>query len=162
MTVILFLAAILFAIPTSGLSLLAFLIYLLAHSYFTAKVRMYEVDRRAAERAVDGNPDAAPDLDKDAPNHPSWYDTEMEKTFFEGVLKLGTRKQIPPIYIAHGFANPDSALVLFRFAAVMENRGRSFTEQQMGVAEFMAGCWADLGAADQRAFLASASAQGSN
>jgi hypothetical protein len=158
MSVILFLAAILFAIPTAGLSLLAFVIYLLARSYLAAKVRVYEVDRRAAERAIDDAP-GLPGPDKDAPDQPSWYNTQMEKTFFDGVSKIGARKGVPLLYIAHGFANPDTASMLFRFAAVMESRGRSFMEQQMGVAEFIAGSWGDLNTNDQRAFLASVAAR---
>jgi hypothetical protein len=85
---------------------------------------------------------------------PSWLsNSKKEKDFFDGVIMFIRRGSIPIAYAMHGFMSPQSAEVLFSFAANLELQGASFTEQQMASAKFIEEAWAGMSSEDKDHFL---------
>ena len=85
---------------------------------------------------------------------PSWLsNSNKEKDFFDGVIMFVRRGSSPIAFAMHGFMSPQSAEVLFSFAANLESQGASFTEQQMASAKFIEEAWARMLSEDQDHFL---------
>ncbi|QGM48264.1 hypothetical protein [Methylocystis heyeri] len=85
---------------------------------------------------------------------PSWIgNNRKEKEFFDGVMTFSSRLSVPAAYIMHGFMSPQSSDVMFGFAANMESKGASFTQQQMATATFIEGAWDDMSSDDKTTFL---------
>ena len=141
----LFLAAILFAIPTGGVSLIAFIVFFVGKHYLKGKSRAQFGKQQAATRAV-----VRGTTTTGARERPTWLDTSDEEVFFSGVSKLAVRYSVPFAYVAHGFASPDSSAVLFKLAAEMEARGASFTQQQLAAADFIRESWTELDQSDKQ------------
>ena len=87
-------------------------------------------------------------------NRPAWLGNDSkEKEFFNGVVRLTSRVSVPAAYVVRGFISPGSAEVMFSFAASMESKGASFTEQQMATAKFIEEAWGEMSSDDKGTFL---------
>jgi len=87
-------------------------------------------------------------------NRPSWLGNDTkEEEFFNCVVRLASRGSVPAAYVRHGFMSPQSAEVMFSFAANMESQGASFTEQQMATAKFIGEAWDEMSSEDKATFL---------
>lgn len=109
-----------------------------------ADARMTAVDTQRAIRAVDNGT---------AETMPTWSFRETETlVFFDGVRKLAERNGVPEQYIDIAYDKRELARVLLLTAGEMENEGRSFTQQQLGVAELLSSLWKRLPSGDKRKF----------
>lgn len=85
---------------------------------------------------------------------PSWLSNpHKEKEFFDSVMALISQGSTPTIYAAHGFMSPQSATIMFSFAASMELQGGSFVEQQAATARFINQMWVEMLPHDKEDFL---------
>jgi TPR repeat protein len=94
-------------------------------------------------------------IDTETVRHrPSWLSNSgKEEEFFNVVMMLVCRGSVPVAYAMHGFMSPQSAEVLFSFAANMELQGASFTEQKVATAKFIEQMWAEMVSQDKDEFL---------
>src|SRR4051812_7869135 len=94
-------------------------------------------------------------IDTETVRHrPSWLSkSSKEKEFFNGVMGFVGRSSVPVAYAMHGFMSPQSAEVMFSFAASMESQGASFIEQQVATAKFIEQMWAEMSSQDKDDFL---------
>ena len=85
---------------------------------------------------------------------PSWLrDSRKEREFFEGVTSQFPMGSTPLNYALRGFMSPQSAEVMFSFAASMESQGASFSEQQTATVRFINQMWSDMMPHDKEYFL---------
>ena len=132
MTTILFLAALLIAIPSSGLSILAYLGFLMAKAFLKAQARMLYADGQQALR----------DLEASRQTPPTWgSNRDSVQTFLDGVLKLAVREGVPIPYIEMVFLREEFAATLTNLVGEMDKRGRSFHEQQRAAADLIVAAW---------------------
>jgi len=126
MAVILFIAALVLAWPTAGLSIVAYIAFLFFQGYMKAKTRMHHADKLRSAR----------DVTSGGGRLPSWMgNRDKISEFIYGVEKLAEREGVPIIMSSQLMLHEELQKNLMRYAGAMEARGASFTEQQMTVAE---------------------------
>lgn len=143
MVVIGFLIALVFLIPTYGLSLLVYFGIIVARGMFKANARMHHANKQQALRDVveasAGSPEST------ACTEPSWIGDRDEEEIFSAVLiKACARKGIPPLYVKGLCAQPEFRQLLMTFIGSLESQGSSFIQQQMEAADFIEMAWSRL------------------
>jgi len=129
---ILFLLALLLALPTAGLSIVAFLALLGVRAYLRAKANMHHSNKRNAERSMNSAEFRLP----------SWAnDKEKALIFLETIQQLAMRQGVPRRFLQGLLSDLDVANGIFLFAGAMEKEGASFFEQQEACAEKLVGTW---------------------
>ena len=147
--VILFLAALILAWPTAGLSIVAYIVFLVARGYLQGKAISNDINKEQAMRDL---ANGAP------PTLPSWAtDSDKAELFLRTLAELVPRKGVAESYVAASISNKDTLRVLLVFAGQLERRGSSFTEQQVGTAELMEKMWGRLDGASKLKFLVGSS-----
>lgn len=85
---------------------------------------------------------------------PSWLsDPQKEKEFFDGVTSHFPMGSTPLNFAVRGFMAPQSAEVMFSFAASTESQGASFSEQQTATVRFINQMWSEMMTHDKEDFL---------
>lgn len=131
MLVILFLAALLFAIPTYGLSLLAYFGFLIIRGYFMAKGRIHYANEIEAQRVVN----------EGKGRFPSWMGDKGETLIFiEAVQGVLAHKGVPLVFTQAVMAT-DEFKQMLRHAGEMEALGASFISQQVSVQDKIYELW---------------------
>lgn len=124
--VIMFFLALIFAWPTSGLSILAYIVLLFAWAFLKAKMRMYHADKQHALREIGAG----------GGKFPSWArDKDEVEVFICGVQKTGRRNGLSESFMEASLSNPLIVNSLFKYAGAMEAQGASFIEQQLAFME---------------------------
>ena len=130
--VILFLVALLFAWPTAGLSIVAYVAFAVFTSYLTAKSRHHDANARRAEREVRTGKKRVP----------TWAgDGDERHIFVEGIQKGAMRKGVPQTFLWAILSDNETFQELVFFAGAMEDQGASFIEQQIAVSDRLMGMW---------------------
>lgn len=141
---ILFLVAVLFAFPTYGLSLLAYLILVVVRGVNKAKSRMHHANVVEARRELE----AAQSF-----SLPSWsLDSEEAEVFGRVLVMAVERKGIPRSYPVM-VLKTDASQVLLGYASLLEKRGSSFVEQQAACIDFVEEMWQRLDAEHKEKFI---------
>jgi hypothetical protein len=121
---ILFLVALVLAWPTSGLTIVAFIIFAIGRSFVQAKRRMQYANEKRAERAFIKGEDSLP----------SWIEkADEEEVFFGAIRAMVIRKGVPADFVDHVLQDSESTSAFLHFAGAMEAEGASFIEQQLAV-----------------------------
>lgn len=132
MMVLIFLLAVLLAIPTLGLSIVGFLVFVYLKGRVRKKVQNHFVNEQHAENSF---------LTGER-NIPSWINDKDEvQIFSEVVLKGALRSGVSENFIDEILNNEEEFLDLIYFAGAMEQQGASITEQQVAVAERVTQAW---------------------
>ncbi|WP_413877103.1 hypothetical protein [Albidovulum sp.] len=130
--VVLFLVALLFAWPTAGLSIVAYVAFAVFKSYLNAKVRIHDANERRAEREVRAGKEKVP----------TWAgDGDERRIFVEVIQKGAMRKGVPQTFLWAVLSDNDTFQNLVYFAGAMEDQGASFIEQQIAVSDKLVGMW---------------------
>ncbi|MBU4610534.1 hypothetical protein IMZ29_08275 [Achromobacter sp. GG226] len=130
---ILFLVALLFAIPTYGLSLLVYFGLVLFAAHVRAKERMHHANSVRADREW---------AQEEQPTMPSWFrNASKVETFEYAVINVVRRNGVPDHFVVAAFTNEQAHMSLMSYAAQLERQGSSFIEQQMGVADKIQEMW---------------------
>lgn len=126
--IILFLVALVLAWPTAGLSIVAYVLLLIARSVFKAKAQMHHVDKIRAQREVDSG----------AAKLPSWMARRDKiEEFVYSVQNVAEHRGVPKIFSAQIMSNQDIQKKMMYSAGAMETQGASFIEQQMAAVEML-------------------------
>lgn len=124
--VLLFLLAVLLAIPTAGISIIAYVAFAVFQSYVNAKSRMHFANERSAER----------DFQSGGRHIPSWAGNNDENHIFVEVIQKGAiRRGVPQTFLWAVLGDEDTFRDLVFFAGSMEREGASFVEQQVAVSD---------------------------
>ena len=124
--VILFFVALILAWPTAGLSIVVYIVILIAQAILKAKVRMHHVDKIRAEREIASG----------EKRFPSWMASrEKIEEFVYSVENVAEHRGVPKLFSAQIMSNQEVQKNLMHYAGAMEAQGASFTEQQMAVVE---------------------------
>lgn len=124
--VILFFVALVLAWPTAGLSILAYIVLIVARGFFQAKERMHNADKLRAQREVSIN-SARP---------PSWMGKKNEvEVFIHGIQNVAEHNGVPKSFFASLLTNEKMVRSIFQYAGAMEAQGASFIDQQRAVVE---------------------------
>ncbi|QEI05151.1 hypothetical protein FXN63_04350 [Pigmentiphaga aceris] len=130
--VILFFAALILALPTAGLSIVAYIAVLIARSYFRARGRMHHANEKRAERAVVNGENRLP----------SWVGQETEQdVFLYAVRSFTLRKGVPADFVDAVLQDKNSFTSLMHLAGAMEVEGSSFMDQQLAVSTKLLQYW---------------------
>lgn len=130
--VMLFLVALLFAWPTAGLSIIAYVAFSIFKSYLSAKTRIHYVNERSAEREVRSG----------AQYVPSWARDKTENEIFVEVIQKGAMiKGVPQTFLWAVLGDTDTFKGLVYLAGAMEHEGASFLEQQIAVSDKLVKMW---------------------
>lgn len=129
---LLFLLAVLLAWPTAGLSIIAYIAFIVFKSYLNAKARMHYVNESRAERKVLSGERHAP----------SWAGSNDENQIFvECIQEVAIRKGVPQVFLSAVLDNKATFLNLVFLAGAMEREGASFVEQQLAVSDKLVQMW---------------------
>jgi len=130
--VMLFLLAVLLALPTAGLSVIAYVAFAVLKSYLDAKSRIHYANERRADREV-----------KSGGKHvPSWAGNNDENQIFVEVIQKGAvRKGVPQTFLLAVLGDSDTFQDLVFMAGAMEREGASFIEQQVAVSDRLVDIW---------------------
>jgi hypothetical protein len=140
MVTILFIAALVFAIPTYGLSLIAYFGFLVASRVLKAKERMHYADTQRALRHIETAP----------PERPSWGSNKHTiEVFSYSLTKMATRNEVPAAYVNTIFQELEFIKKIMSLVAALERSGSSFVEQQMAAADFVLASWNRLSDQDK-------------
>lgn len=133
---ILLIAALLLAIPTSGISLVVYAAIYFGKAYFEGKATRHEENKAASFNQ----------LDKEGPKSlPSWATVGVRREqFFEAVALAIQARRIPEAYLMVMLNTRETLEMLLGYAADMESRGATFLEQQEGVCDLIGKMWARL------------------
>lgn len=130
--VLYFLLAVLLAIPTLGLSIVAFLAVAFFKSYAINKARDHLVNEGRADDV----------FLSDERHAPSWANSKDEIIIFTKIVMKGAlRNGAPDDFIEKMLHNTESFLELIHFAGAMEQQGASFSEQGVAVANKITQAW---------------------
>lgn len=134
--VILFLVALVLAWPTAGLSIVAYVVFLIIRGVLQAKARMHHADKLRAQRSMTNSSRGVP----------SWAgDKSKNEAFIYGIQNLAMRHGAPQPYLTAVLSNRETFTSLVGYAAAMEQQGSTFTEQQMAVSEKLVDMWKSQG-----------------
>ncbi len=126
MTAILFIVALVLAWPTAGLSIVAYIAYLVFRGYVQARSRMHGANQLRSAR----------DISEGKGRLPSWMgNRDKISEFIFGVEQLALRAGVPIVLSSQIMLHDDVQRNLMHYAGAMEARGATFAEQQMAVAE---------------------------
>lgn len=129
--ILLFLLAVLLAIPTYGLSLAVYVGLIIVRGYLQAKARMHFANEIRAEQAVQSGDGRLP----------SWMADRNEiSVFIEAVQQVAIRKGVPLVFSQSVMAT-DAFTGMLRYAGAMEAQGASFLEQQVSVVDKIVDLW---------------------
>jgi hypothetical protein len=132
MMVLLFLLAVLFAWPTAGLSIVAYIAFAVFKAYLNAKARMHYANERRAEREVQSG----------GRRVPSWAGSKSENQIFvEAIQKMAVRKGVPQTFLWAVLHDENTFRNLVFLAGAMEREGASFVEQQLAVSDKLVQMW---------------------
>ncbi|QGM46616.1 hypothetical protein [Methylocystis heyeri] len=140
---LLFLVALLFAIPTSGLSLLAYAVYFFVHAYIRARARMHYANERHAEKAIKSG----------GGRFPSWIKDRGEVLIFIEVVQKSAERHGVPFAFSHAVMSASQFEILLRYAGAMEAEGASFIEQQDSVGKKVVEMWQGLPSEERQHFI---------
>lgn len=144
--VILFLVALLFAWPTAGISIIAYVAFAVFKSYLNAKSRINYGNKRRAEREIGSG----------AKHIPSWVgDNDENQIFVEVIQKGAMRKGVPQTFLWAVLGDTDTFRNLVYLAGAMEHEGASFLEQQLAVSDKIVQMWEQAPAKVRSAALSS-------
>jgi len=130
--IVLFLIALFLAWPTGGLSIVAFIVFVVAKGYFKGKSRLHDANVRHAEKAINSG-ELYP---------PSWENDDSKIELFIGVVSGGaTEKGVAKAFSVNLLNDPTGRKMMFWFAGALERSGASFIEQQMACIEKMVNVW---------------------
>lgn len=141
MTFIFFIAAVLFAIPTFGISLLAFLGYVVLGGVLKGKERAGLASERRHKRHMNETGKEIIAL-KGNMNGPSWaqdYSTQLK--FAQGMINILGQKGIPEAYLNFATGVPEFSHGLMIMAGGMERKGSTLVEQQAAAALLVEIAW---------------------
>lgn len=135
--VILFFIALVLAWPTYGLSLAGYFALVVVRAFLQAKSRRHEARQLGAGR----------DLLAGSSSHPpSWIMQEDRRDeFLHGVRKLTLRNGLPESFVRGMFEDKRNFKILIHYVGLLEDRGGSFTEQQMAASEVVKKMWLKQG-----------------
>lgn len=129
---ILFLVAVLLAIPSSGLSIAVFLV-LLYMRHRSRSGRFHGSDNAAASAVAAGSQ-----------RLPSWVKNQMEiDIFIEATTELLAQEGVPKAFVLALYADKDFRRKMFFFAGEMEANGSTFVEQQVAIIRRIKNAWLD-------------------
>lgn len=124
--VILFFVALILAWPTAGLSILAYIVLIVAKGFFQAKERMHNADKLRAQREVNTN----------SAKLPSWMADRNEiQVFLYGIQNVSKRNGVPESFFESFLSNERMVRSIFQYAGAMEVQGASFIDQQRAAVE---------------------------
>ncbi|WP_333826508.1 hypothetical protein [Pararhodobacter sp.] len=133
--VILFLLALLLAWPTFGLSLVAYIIFVMFQSHLAARSRIHYANQQSASRAIAAGEERMP----------SWARDRNEREIFVKTIHYGAmRSGVPKEFLGTFLTDEDAFGVLVHFAGAMEHRGATFIEQQVAVTEKLVEIWKSI------------------
>ncbi len=127
-----FLVALLFAFPTGGLSLIAWIAYVFFRQYLVAKTRVRMGNEYAARRAIDAGQRRVP----------SWAAHANErKIFVEVIQQVAMSQGVPQSYLSDILSDGKTFEYLVYYAGALEQQGASFIEQKASVADQLVERW---------------------
>lgn len=130
--VILFLVALFLAWPTAGLSIVAYIGFIVLRGYLKGKSRVHHANIRHAERAIASGSRRWPSWTKD--NDKSWV-------FLEAIQQGAMRDGVPRSFLQGILVEQGNAEGLYFFAGALEEEGASFLEQQIACSEKLVEMW---------------------
>jgi hypothetical protein len=146
--IFLFLLALVFAIPTTGLSIVAFVAFAAFKGY--AKGRFFRA--RAEER--DQQDPVALSAQEPALIPPSWSTDPSKMIIFRRSIEtLTTINGIPAIYIQILFNQPDALETTLGCVGLAEREGVSFEDQQFVGIGFVNQMWTQLDEKNKQMFV---------
>lgn len=132
MMTFLFLLSLVLALPTFGLSVVAFIVIYGISVYLRERSRHFHVNVIAAEQEVASG----------ARPLPSWFENSKERDIFLQVTEKGAvSKGVPPDIASALLSNTGAMHTLYCFAGAMESRGSSFSEQSAAVSDKIRAAW---------------------
>ena len=138
-----FILALLFAIPTYGLSLLVYFGLMVAGRLMKEKARMHHADKLRAMRKLNDTVTTGKMPTKFAP---TWsVDRQKADIFLESVIKGAIASDIPEGFIFGLFEDNEFIRLLMIYVANLESEGSSFFEQQLASVDFVETAWNKVG-----------------
>lgn len=142
--VLLFLLALFLAWPTAGLSIVAYIAFLVLRAYIKARTRIHFANVGNAER----------NLVSGKGRWPSWAgDKDQSLIFVETIQREAMRQGVPRNFL-WGVLGEGNTKGLYFFAGAMEEQGASFLEQQVGCSEKLVQMWNSASPQGKRAIMA--------
>lgn len=140
---ILFLLAVLFAIPTSGLSLVAYFALFIFNAWRKAQDRIFYVDTMRAYRSAANQTEWSPR------GEPLLKRSEDADVFWYGVFKLAERRRVPRLYSERLQRDQDFTELLRSILNSLDADGHSFTSRQIAAVDLIERCWERMGSEEQ-------------
>lgn len=126
--VILFFVALILAWPTAGLSIVAYIVLIVAKGFFQGKERMHHADKLRAQREVSTN----------GARLPSWMaNKDKIEVFIYTVQNVAKHNGVPKSFVESTLSDQEIARSVFQYAGAMEAQGASFIDQQRAVVEML-------------------------
>ena len=138
MNVILFILALIFAIPTYGLSVVAWFIVLYVQNYIKVKYSKYRANKKMALEEISSVINTSRnrfEVIRRLPD-PTWL-TKRSDEFFYSISQRAIENKIPKEVVSRLFESLEVLSLLTGIAAIMERKGASFVEQQTFVLELL-------------------------
>lgn len=142
---VLFLLALLLAWPTFGLSLVAYVVFLVFRGYLKAKTRMHNANVSNAERSIVSGSRV----------WPSWTSNDAQAhIFMETIQKTAMHQGVPRSFLQGILAETGNTQGLYFFAGALEQDGASFLEQQVACSDKLLEMWDSTSQQGKRAIMA--------
>lgn len=130
----LFLLAILLAIPTYGLSVLAFIAYVIGRAVLTAESRMRAADVKRAYREGQSSVNVSGHQSNQA-------SAEKIKIYWDGVVEMAERRGVPAVYSNALILAPDAAKNFKTYINDSVGTDSSFLAKQTAGADYIVMSW---------------------